>query len=151
MNVPLAPSRILTMAALVTLTGTLLGGCTTLTPSSLSLSSTPQATEYSSHAEQVFLYESRVANAVLDRIAVREIEESGELDPTLTAADARMAEVCRHLNEAAVTRAEGQAASWDLKIKVLATTGTCEHAAHEVELLLEHTGNSVSTADTSHL
>lgn len=139
------------MAALVILTGALLSGCTTLPPSSLSLSSTHQATEYSSHAEQVFLYESRVANAVLDRIAAREIEESGEFDPTLTAADARMAEVCRHLNEAAVTRAEGQTASWDLKIKVLASTGTCEHAAREVELLLGHTGNSVSTADTTRL
>ena len=149
MIAPLAPSRFTTMAALVTLSSVLFSGCATVAPTLTT--SSYDATEDNDQAEQVFFYESRIANAVLDRIALREIEESGELDPTLAAADARLAEVCRHLNEAAITRAEGQVASWDLKLRVLATTSACEHAAREVELLLENTGNSVSTADTARL
>jgi pectin methylesterase-like acyl-CoA thioesterase len=125
-------------------TGLLLSGCATMSTDL----KTPMAAAPadSSRAAAVFMYQSRVASTVLDRYAYLEIEGAADLDPILVAADARMAEVCRYLNEAAVGKAEGSPPSWDLKFKVFATTNACAHAAHEVELLLENSGNSIATA-----
>lgn len=130
------------MALLVTF-GSLLTGCATLSaPNSLV---TATAGAYDSRAEEIFRYQSRIANSVLDRHGYLEIESAVDLDPTLVAADARMAEVCRYLNQAALGKAEGRAPDWDLKFKVFATTGACAQAAREVESLLHNAGNSVAT------
>ena len=76
------------MALLVTL-GSLLTGCATLSAPNSPVTSTPSA--YDSRAEEIFRYQSRIANSVLDHDAYLEIESSADLDPTLVAADARMA------------------------------------------------------------
>lgn len=129
--------------ALTLATGLLTGCATTGSPTPEPVAATPA---YDSRAEAVFMYQSRVASRVLDRYAYLEIEGAADVDPTLVAADARMADTCRFLNEAAVSRAEGRPAGWELKIKVFATTGACAHAAREVELLLDNDGDSFATA-----
>lgn len=126
------------------LPGLLLAGCATLN----SQAGPEQATTkiHDSRAEAVFMYQSRVASRVLDRHAEIEIEGRTDADPTLAAADARMAEICHHLNQAAIGRAEGRELGWTMKLRVLATTSACAQAAREVELLLDNHGDSVATA-----
>ena len=92
------------------------------------------------------MYQSRIASRVLDRSADLEIEGESDLDPTLTAAESRMAEECRYLNEAAVTTAEGQSPGWDLRLQVMTSTNACARIAHEVELLLDNSGDTIATA-----
>ena len=121
------------------------GGCTTLAPTSSS-SNDRDLTAPQSEAERVFLYQSRLADAVLDRMALRELNEAGASDPVLAAADTRMGEVCRYLSEAAVSRAEGRRLRWDLRLEVFATTTSCAQAAREVELLLRGNAESLATA-----
>jgi hypothetical protein len=123
---------------------TLCAGCAATGPRSAapSVPVSPAA----SHVEAVFRYQSRVASAVLDRYAYLEVEGGRDPDPTLMAADARMAEICRYLNEAALARVEKRAPRWDLKLKVLATAGDCERAAGEVERLLRTSVGEVATA-----
>jgi len=136
--------RLTTISFVLSLNASLLTGCATMVaPESEPVAATPT---YDSRAEAVFMYQSRVASRVLDRYAYLEIDGAADVDPTLAAADSRMAETCRFLNEAAVGRAEGRPAGWDLKIKVFATTGACAHAAREVELLLDNDGDSFATA-----
>jgi len=130
-------------ALVISFHSVLLTGCATISPP---VAESTAAAAYDSRAEVVFMYQSRVASRVLDRNAHIEIEGTAELDPTLGAADSRMAETCRFLNEAAVGRAEGRPASWDLKLKVFATTAACAHAARDVELLLNNDGDSFATA-----
>lgn len=127
-----------------TLPGLLLAGCATLAPPGRSEQAGTSA--YDSRAEAVFMYQSRVASRVLDRNADLEIEGRGDADPTLAAADARMAEICHYLNQAAIGRAEGRDPGWAIKIRVLATTSACAQAAREVELLLDNHGDSLATA-----
>lgn len=128
-------------ALLGSLNGVLLTGC-----AAMSATTSPAPAAYDSRAEAVFMYQSRVASSVLDRYAYVEIDGTADLDPTLVAADSRMTETCRYLNEAAVGKAEGRPASWDLKLKIFATTGACAQAAREVELLLNNAGDSITTA-----
>lgn len=92
------------------------------------------------------MYQSRVASRVLDRYAYLEIDGEADLDPTLAAAESHMADTCRYLNEAAVSRAEGRSPGWDLRLKVLTTTTACARVAREVEMLLENGGDSFATA-----
>jgi hypothetical protein len=140
-----APSNSIPMVLLVTLASLSLTGCATIsTPPSAQATTTYQTDN--SRTEDIFRYQSRVASSVLDRYAYLEIDGDADLDPTLVAADARMAEVCRYLNEAALTKAEGHALGWELKFKVFATTGACAQAAREVESLLNNAGSSVATA-----
>lgn len=139
-----APTRATGMALTMTLTALLSAGCASLPPPVGSETAPPVAT--ADGAEAIFLYQSRIASRVLDRYAYLEIDGEADVDPTLAAADARMAEICRHLNEAAVGKAEGQAPGWDLKLKVFATSGACAAAAREVELLLDNGGDSIATA-----
>ncbi|MGH8597628.1 MAG: hypothetical protein ACREXT_13300, partial [Gammaproteobacteria bacterium] len=145
MNDVFSPSRKLMAAMLVTLAESLSSGCTTVASSS-----TDTFRDASPHAdnriEAVFMYQSRVASRVLDRYAYLEIDGDADLDPTLVAADSRMADVCRYLNEAAVSRAEGRRPSWRQRLEIFATTDKCAHAAREVELLLENSGDALATA-----
>ena len=144
MSEPQAPLASLSKAALLALIGTLLTGCSTLAPTPANSATTVLPNSHD--AELVFLYQSRIADAVLDRSALREIDNAEGSDPVLLAADARMAEVCRFLNEAAISRAEGLEPAWDLRLKVFATTKPCAQAAQEVELLLRSNPSSLATA-----
>ncbi len=135
-------SRISRTAMLVTMNSALLVGCANLSVPTKSTTNT----DYAADTEAVFMYQSRMASGVMDRFAELELAGSSNPDPILVAADARMTEVCRHLNEAAVARAEGRAPGWDLKLRVLTTTSACARAAQEVDLLLHNAGDSVQTA-----
>ncbi len=141
------PFRPFSRAVLATLAASLLVGCTTFPPTPLDLMTAAKLPPgYDGDAEHVFRYQSRIADAALDRLALREIDDAGVADPLLAAADARMTEMCRYLNEAAVSRAEGREPPWDLRLKVFATTKPCAQAAQEVALLLRGNPSSLATA-----
>ena len=142
MNTRLTLSRITRTAMLVTLNSALLVGCANLSAPSHTTANTDEAWD----TETVFLYQSRMASGVMDRVAELELDGASTLDPILVAADARMTDICRHLNEAAVARAEGRTLGLDLKLRVVTSKKACARAAREVELLLSNAGDSVQTA-----
>lgn len=88
-----------------------------------------------SRAEEVFLYQSRVADALLDRYPLLEVFE--EADPALLAAEARMTESCSPLTRAVLARLEGERPSLGLRLRVFTTLDDCERAARRMERLLD--------------
>jgi hypothetical protein len=90
------------------------------------------------HAERVFRYQSRMADALLDHYPL--FEAFAAADPELVAAEARMSEVCGPLTQAALARAEGGEPSLALRFEVLSTLDECERAARRIERMLSGTG-----------
>ncbi|MEQ8231870.1 MAG: hypothetical protein RLW61_08670 [Gammaproteobacteria bacterium] len=88
-----------------------------------------------SRAEEVFRYQSRVADALLDRYPLLEVFE--EADPALLAAEARMTESCSPLTRAVLARLEGERPSLGLRLRVFTTLDDCERAARRMERLLD--------------
>lgn len=109
-------------------------GCASVAPRPVEPEPTAADQEQPSRAEQVFVYQSRVANALLDRYPLLDVLAAA--DPQLVAAEARMTEVCGPLTEAVVSRLEGREPPLMLRLRVMYTTGDCERAAQHVEHLL---------------
>jgi len=105
-------------------------GCATLPPPAAapSLGKT-------SRAEQVFLYQSRVADALLDRYPLLSI--FGDADPALLDAEAHMTESCSALTRAVLAEIEGERPSLGLRFRVFTSLDDCERAARRIEHLLE--------------
>ncbi|MCB1749298.1 MAG: hypothetical protein H6977_06930 [Gammaproteobacteria bacterium] len=102
-----------------------------------SLASPPReavAAHEPSRAERIFLYQSRVADALLDRYPLLEVFE--EADPALIAAEAKMTENCSPLTRAVLARLEGSSPSLGLRFKVFTTLDDCERAARRIDKLL---------------
>jgi hypothetical protein len=99
-----------------------------------------------SRAERVFLYQSRVSDALLDRYPLVEVFE--QADPVLIAAEARMMEHCGYLTRAVLAHVEGRETSLALKLKVMNSIDDCEHSAQQIDRLLE-ASKPASTADES--
>jgi len=85
-------------------------------------------------AQQVFLYQSRIANALLERYPLVDILESA--DPTIIAAEARMMDSCSPLTRAALLHFEGKSPSLGLRLHIMASVDECERAAREMEQVL---------------
>ncbi|HMM77556.1 MAG TPA: hypothetical protein PJ986_17765 [Gammaproteobacteria bacterium] len=86
--------------------------------------------------KQVFVYQGRVANDLLERYQFADGPEA-EMDPVLSAAEARMNETCSFLNQAAVAYLAGSEPGWRLKMRVYASVDDCEAAADDVAALLD--------------
>lgn len=86
-----------------------------------------------SRAMDVFLYQSRVGDAVMDKYPFL---DAGEGHPRLVAAEARMMSACSHLAQAALHKVSGGEPGVRLKFMVFLTLDTCEKAAKHVETLL---------------
>ena len=89
-----------------------------------------------SHIREVFVYQGRVANDLLERLQF-ELGPDFEIDPELASAEANMTGSCTYLNQAAVSYLEGGEPGWRLKMKMLSTVDACEAAARDVASLLE--------------
>ena len=87
-----------------------------------------------SRAERVFLYQSRVADALLDEYPLFEVFENA--DPVLIEAEARMTESCSPLTQAVLSHFEGTRPSLGLRFRVMTTIGECERAARAIDRLL---------------
>lgn len=88
-------------------------------------------------AERVFLYQSHVANTLLDHYPLVEILETA--DPSVVEAEARMTESCSPLTQAALTKFEGDKPSLGLRFRVMTTIDECERAARKMDELLNDT------------
>jgi hypothetical protein len=113
-------------------------GCATLPPPA-----TTSGHAKGSRAEQVFLYQSRVADALLDRYPLLSIFD--DADPALVDAEARMTESCSALTRAVIAEIEGERPSLGLRFRVLTSLDDCERAARRIEHLLD-----VQSADGGH-
>ena len=108
----------------------LLVGCAGLQPTPAPVSVEPTV----SRAERVFLYQSRVADALLDHYPL--LDAFQEADPALIAAEERMTETCSPLTRAVLAELEGEKPSLGLRFKVLTTLDDCERAARRIDRLL---------------
>ncbi len=99
--------------------------------------------------KQVFVYQGRVANDLLERYQFADGPEA-EMDPVLSAAEARMNEACTWLNQAAVSYLAGTAPSWRLKMRVYASVEDCAAAADDVAALLEQESQPFAVSEVSH-
>ena len=113
-------------------------GCATLPPPAATIDQ-PKA----SRAEQVFRYQSRVADALLDRYPLLSI--FGDADPALLDAEAHMTESCSALTRAVLAEVEGERPSLGLRFRVFTSLDDCERAARRIERLLD-----VQSADGGH-
>lgn len=120
----------------------LIAGCATVSTSSEPLvASGPEA-----RIKEVFLFQARVANELLDRYPLADIE----MTPALADAEARLVERCGYLNQAAISHIEGGSIGLDLKLKVFASVDGCEAAAHELSnLLASEGGSALATAEAA--
>jgi hypothetical protein len=86
-------------------------------------------------AKRVFVFESRVADALMDRYPLREDFEAAE--PDLVKAEAHMTDACGPLTRAVVRDLEGRKQSIKHKLKVARSLDDCETAARRVGAMLE--------------
>ncbi|MEM7466156.1 MAG: hypothetical protein AAF387_04660 [Pseudomonadota bacterium] len=86
-----------------------------------------------SRAMDIFFYQSRVGDAVMDKYPFL---EAGDGHPELAAAEARMMAACSHLAQAALHKVSGGEPGVRLKFMVFLTLDTCENAARNVENML---------------
>jgi len=115
-----------------------LGGCASVTPPparSASPAVEPQASEDTeARAKRVFVFQSRVADALLDRYPLR--EDFAAAEPRLLKAESRMTEACGPLTRAVVRHLEGRKQSVKQKLKVARSLNDCESAAQRVEAMM---------------
>lgn len=138
-------------APLLLLAALCAGGCAS-TESRKATSPVPvaqAATAGQERIKQVFVYQGRVANDLLERYQFAEGPDA-EMDPVLAAADARMTEACTYLNQAAVSHLAGTAPGWRLKMKVYASVDACAAAAADVAALLDQQSQSIAVSDNVH-
>ncbi len=138
--------------ALLMLTGLLVGGCAS-TGSQTEPQPDPVPTAQAAAAgedrvKQVFVYQGRVANDLLERYQFVEGPEA-EMDPVLSAAEARMTDACTYLNQAAVSYLAGTEPGWRLKMRVYASVDDCAAAADDVAALLDHGSQPITISDSA--
>lgn len=86
-------------------------------------------------AKRVFMYESRVADALLDRYPLR--EDFAAAAPRLVMAEARMTEDCGALTRAVVRSLEGREQSIKQRLRVARSLDACERAARQLQALVD--------------
>ncbi|MGR8920523.1 MAG: hypothetical protein ACU85V_12975, partial [Gammaproteobacteria bacterium] len=129
-------------AAMLAALAALAGGCASTPPGpAASAAETAAYARGSSRAERVFLYQSRMADALLNEYPLVEIFE--EADPALIEAEATMTRSCSPLTQAVIARLEGDGPSLGLRLQVFTTIGECEKAARTIDNIL-HGGRQSS-------
>ena len=95
-------------------------------------------------AERIFRYQSRIADALLDRYPLS--EDFATADPTLIVAEGQMTERCSTLTRAVLENFEGEAPSLTLKLEVIRSLDDCERAAARVEhMIAAHDQSLIAT------
>lgn len=136
----LLSSRLSKSAALLAVAPLLwLTGCASVSPSP-ARSVAPAIEQHAeedteARAKRVFVFQSRVADALLDRYPLR--EDFAAAEAGLLQAESRMTEACGPLTRAVVRHLEGRKQSVKQKLKVARSLNDCEAAAQRVEALME--------------
>lgn len=115
-----------------------LAGCASMAPSA-TVNAAPAAAQQAeedteARAKRVFVHQSRVADALLDRYPLREDFVSAE--PELLRAESVMTDACGPLTRAVVRHLEGRKQSVKHKLKVARSLDACEAAALRLEALM---------------
>lgn len=119
--------------------GLLLTACASVTPplATHAVATAAQADreDTEARAERIFVYQSRVADALLDRYPLR--EDFSAADAGLLQAEGRMTEACGALTRAVVRHLEGRKQSVKQKLKVARSLDSCEAAAQQLNAMME--------------
>lgn len=133
------PAR--TMVLFPALLAALLAGCATVS-ATRDGAENARAANSLSRAERVFLYQSRIADALLDHYPLLEVFE--DADPVLVEAEAEMTQSCSPLTRAVLAHFEGRKPSLALRFRVMTSIGACERAARKMDQLLNATARAGS-------
>jgi hypothetical protein len=126
-------------AALLLVTTLLTGGCAALNNSRDHANMDPVRDAHDRpRAERVFLFQSHIANALMDRYPLMEILD--DAGPAVVNAEAHMTESCSPLTQAVLADLQGEKPSFGLRWRALSTIGECERAAQKMEALLSSVG-----------
>ena len=133
---------------LLALASLLAGGCASTSngQQEVRIPTVQAASGAEDRVKQVFVYQGRVANDLLERYQFAEGPDA-EMDPVLSAAESRMTIACSYLNQAAVSYLAGHEPSWRLKMHVYASVDTCAAAADDVAALLDQQSQPVTISD----
>ena len=119
--------------------GVVLSACASVTPppaTQVTATAAQAASEDTeARAKRVFVYQSRVADALLDRYPLR--EDFAAADAGLLQAEGRMTETCGALTRAVVRHLEGRKQSVKQKLKVARSLDSCEAAAQRLDAMME--------------
>ena len=129
----------LSKSAVLACAVSLLAACASVTPPLTSHGAARtehQASEDTeARAKRVFVYQSRVADALLDRYPLR--EDFAAADASLLQAESHMTEACGALTRAVVRHLEGRKQSVKQKLKVARSLDSCEAAAQRLDAMME--------------
>ena len=100
-----------------------------------------------SRSERIFLYQSQVADALLDRYPLPEAFTQ-QADPALLAAESRLNEACSPLTRVVLAELQGETPSLRLRFKVLTSLDDCERAAERLDYLLNRPAVSLPRTDS---
>lgn len=129
-----APQISLFVVLLSSLIGCAGGGIKEVSPIGNSVAKqTVDAPKQRTRAMEIFFYQSRVGDAVMDKYPFL---DAGDGHPDLVAAEQRMMAACSHLAQAALHKVSGGEPGVRLKFMVFLTLDACEDAARRVETLL---------------
>lgn len=132
-----------TKLVIATAIALLAAGCATVNgPRERGATDTAARAHALSRAERVFLYQSRVADALLDHYPLVEMFE--DADPVLREAEAQMTRTCSPLTRAVLAHVEGGKPSLGLRFRVMTSIGACERAARRIDQLLNATADAAS-------
>lgn len=91
--------------------------------------------EFAKYVEQVFRFHNQVMNELIESAT-----EGGDMDPAeaseLSAAEARMIELCQPLNEVIAGSLTGESMGLATEMGLVNTVPACEEASHRVDELL---------------
>ena len=116
----------------------LLAACASVTPPARQATASaehPASEDTEARAKRVFVYQSRVADALLDRYPLR--EDFAAADAGLLKAEGRMTETCGALTRAVVRHLEGRKQSVKQKLKVARSLNACAAAAQRLDAMME--------------
>jgi len=89
--------------------------------------------EFAHYVEEVFRFQNRMTSEVM---MLAEADEGGNFTDVLKA-EQHMQQVCAPLNEYVSRDIDGLSSGLTLRRQVVKTALDCDHAAHEVEVLLK--------------
>lgn len=114
-----------------------LGACATITTHSAGGKELVMSQEeFAKYVERVFRYHNQIMNELIEVEADDALEPSEERSGKLSAAEAKMVEVCEPLNEVVSESLSGESVGLQTQIELIDTVPACEAATRIVDDLI---------------
>lgn len=140
---PMASLRSAMVATSAAFLGAMLSACATVSATAPGDKAVATSREdFRGHVETVFRFQNQVASDLITRY---ELSGDPAIQPSaeLLAAEDRMQESCRYLNEVVAVSIDGKDPDIGLKLNLMKTIDDCDAAAHKLASMLYGAGQTV--------